>query len=80
MQTLNIRIPETLNNNLTSLANDLDRSKGYIVRKALEAYLQELMEDIEDYKEALEALEALKDDSPNISWEQVQGECGLLEN
>jgi RHH-type rel operon transcriptional repressor/antitoxin RelB len=77
MTTLNIRISEELSNVLVKSAKYLDRPKGYLVRKALEVYLQELQEDIEDYNDAVEAL---KDNSPNISWEQVQRDCGLLEN
>ena len=77
MTVLNIRISDELSNVLTKSAKYLDRPKGYLVRKALEVYLQELQEDIEDYNDAVEAS---KDNSPNISWEQVQRDCGLLEN
>lgn len=77
MVALNVRIPDELSNILAKSAEYLDRPKGYLVRKALEAYLQELQEDIEDYNDAVEAS---KDNSPNISWEQVQRNCGLLED
>ena len=77
MAALNIRISDELSNVLAKSAKYLDRPKGYVVRKALEAYLQELQEDIEDYNDAIEAS---KDNSPNISWEQVQRNCGLLED
>jgi len=77
MAALNIRISDELSNVLAKSAKYLDRPKGYVVRKALESYLQELQEDIEDYNDAIEAS---KDNSPNISWEQVQRDCGLLED
>lgn len=76
MVALNVRIPDELSNVLAKSAKYLDRPKGYLVRKALEAYLQELQEDIEDYNDAVEAL---KDDSPTISLEEVIRKSGLAE-
>ncbi len=77
MVALNVRIPDELNNILVSSAKKLERPKGYIVRKALEGYLQELQEDMEDYSEALKRL---NQHNKTIPWEQVQRECGLLED
>jgi len=77
MAKLNIEISDKLNEMLVFVTKELDHSKAYIIHQALENYLEELKEDIEDYHAALEAE---KDDSPNISWEEVQRECGLLEN
>ena len=74
MAALNVRIPDELSNVLTKSAEYLDRSKGYLVRKALEAYLQELQEDIEDYNDAVEAS---KDDGPTFTLEEVMQEFGL---
>ncbi len=74
MAALNVRIPDELSNVLTKSAKYLDRPKGYLVRKALEAYLQELQEDIEDYNDAVEAL---KDDGPTFTLEEVMQEFGL---
>ncbi|MCC8461766.1 MAG: hypothetical protein LN546_00925 [Rickettsia endosymbiont of Ecitomorpha arachnoides] len=48
MARLNLSIPDELNNSLAWSAKNLDRSKGYIVRKAIEYYLQEMQEDMED--------------------------------
>jgi len=42
MAMLCLRIPDKLNNTLAQEAKYLDRSKGYIVRKAVEGYLKEL--------------------------------------
>ena len=38
---LNVLIPEEINQLLTSLCQEKDRSKGYIVRKAINLYLEE---------------------------------------
>ena len=49
---------DELNDSLACSAKNLDRSKGYIVRKAIKYYLQEMQEDMEDaikllYKELM---------------------------
>ena len=77
METLNVRISDDLNDTLVKSAAYLDRTKGYLVRKALEEYLLELQEDIEDYNDAERIL---AQNNPTYSWEQVQRECGLLED
>jgi predicted DNA-binding protein len=74
MAALNVRIPDDLNDTLVKSAAYLDRTKGYLVRKALEEYLLELQEDIEDYNDALEAM---KDKSPAIPLEEVMRELGF---
>lgn len=58
MARLNLSIPDELNNSLAWSAKNLDRSKGYIVRKAIEYYLQEMQEDMEDTKIALQRINA----------------------
>ncbi len=74
MVALNIRISDELSNILTKSAKYLDRPKGYVVRKALEAYLQELQEDIEDYDDAVEILAKSE---PTISLEEIEKKYGL---
>lgn len=74
MAVLSVRIPDKLNNILAKSAEYLDRKKGYLVRKALETYLQELQEDIEDYNDAVEEL---KNDSPTFTLEEIMQEFGL---
>ena len=77
MTVITTRIPDTLDKALTEVAASMERSKSFIVLKAIQNYVLELQEDIEDYNDAVEAS---KDNSPNISWEQVQRDCGLLED
>lgn len=53
MQTVSFQIQEQLHSKLEYLAKLQDRSKGYIVRKAVESYLQD-QEDIQAAEKALE--------------------------
>jgi RHH-type rel operon transcriptional repressor/antitoxin RelB len=48
MANISIRIPDRLNDALSTLANQEERNKSFLVRKALEAYL----EDFYDYNVA----------------------------
>jgi RHH-type rel operon transcriptional repressor/antitoxin RelB len=49
---LSIRLPQKLEEKLEMIALKEERPKSYIIRKALERYL----EDLEDYSEALDIL------------------------
>lgn len=53
MHTVSFQIQEQLNSKLEHIAKLQERSKGYIVRKAVESYLQDL-EDIQSAEKALE--------------------------
>lgn len=77
MNIITARIPKDLNVSLTAIAKKTDRSKSYIVVKAIKKYILELQEDIEDYNDAIEIL---AENNPRVSWEKVQRDCGLLEN
>lgn len=74
MATLNVRIPDDLNDILVKSAKHLDRAKGYLVRKALEEYLLELQEDIEDYNDAIEILAK---NEPTVPLEEVMKNLGF---
>lgn len=54
---LSVRLPDDLAKNLEDLSKTIDRSKGYIIKKAIEVYLEEYS----DYLIALERLNT-KDD------------------
>jgi RHH-type rel operon transcriptional repressor/antitoxin RelB len=47
MSALSVRIPDELTANLEKVCEATDRSKGYIVRKALEKYLDELQDHLD---------------------------------
>lgn len=46
MSALSVRIPDELTTNLERACEATDRSKGYIVRKALEKYLEDLQDHL----------------------------------
>ncbi|WP_316354477.1 ribbon-helix-helix protein, CopG family [Candidatus Trichorickettsia mobilis] len=49
MTIISTQIPEKLYSSLSQVAKQLDRSKSYLIREALETYLQVMQEDIEAY-------------------------------
>jgi predicted DNA-binding protein len=46
MSALSVRIPDELSLNLEKTCESIERSKAYIVRKALEKYLDELQDHL----------------------------------
>ena len=46
MNALSVRIPDDLTSNLEKVCRVTERSKGYIVRKALEQYLEDLQDHL----------------------------------
>ncbi|WPY00861.1 Putative ribbon-helix-helix domain containing protein [Candidatus Trichorickettsia mobilis] len=48
MTVISTQIPERLYSSLSQVAKQLDRSKSYLIREALEIYLQELLKGVED--------------------------------
>jgi predicted DNA-binding protein len=72
MDTLSFQAPEEISRQLAAFAKELDRSKGYLIRQALESYL----EDLEDYIEA-KRYKASYDPRENISFEEVKRKLDL---
>jgi len=77
MSVITARISDDLNKALTSVAKKSERSKSFIIAKAIQNYVLELQEDIEDYNDAIAILAK---DNTRVSWEEVQRDCGLLED
>ncbi len=71
-KTLTISLPANFYRGLEKAASDQDRSKNYLVRKAIENYL----EDLFFMKKAEEILAA---NEPTVSLEEVMEKYGLLE-
>jgi len=69
--TVSVRLPDQILNELESLTKTIDRSRTYIIRKAIETYLLEYA----DYQIALERLND-KDDEI-ISSEDMRERLGL---
>ncbi len=63
---LSLRIPKTLNDKLEAITKKTDRAKSYLVRKALEEYL----EDLEDYLIAFERY--IREDKEYLTTEEVK--------
>ncbi|MCK9442630.1 MAG: ribbon-helix-helix domain-containing protein [Methanothrix sp.] len=57
--SVSIRLPDDMADSLKSLSETIDRSKAYIIKKALQAYL-------EDYSDYLIAQERLNDKNDNV--------------
>lgn len=70
LQTITAKIPSDMNSRLHALARKTDRNRSYIIRRALEEFL----DDQEDYYEALAVL-ARKEKTYTL--EQVEKELGL---
>lgn len=51
-KAISLRLPENIHDQLEEIAEDTDRSKSYLIRKAIERYLEEYA----DYRIALEGL------------------------
>jgi RHH-type rel operon transcriptional repressor/antitoxin RelB len=63
---LSLRIPKVLNEKLEEIAKKTDRTRSYLVRKALEEYL----EDLEDYLIAFERY--TREDKEYLTTEEVK--------
>jgi len=77
MSVITARISDDLNKALTSVAKKSERSKSFIISKAIQNYVLELQENIEDYNDAIAILAK---DNTRTSWEEVQRDSGLLED
>ena len=56
MAIINARISEDLDKSLSMLAQVLERSKSYIINKAIKQYIVEQLEDMEDAEIALQRI------------------------
>ena len=70
MTTITMRISDDLNHKLEKITQTTERSKSYILRKALVTYLQ----DIEDYREAIDIL---SQNNQRYSLTDVERKLGL---
>ena len=69
--SVSIRLPDDMADSLKSLSEIIDRSKAYIIKKALQAYL-------EDYSDYLIAQERLNDKNDRVvSSEEMRELIGL---
>jgi RHH-type rel operon transcriptional repressor/antitoxin RelB len=72
MTTVSVRLPDPLAKKLAGVAKEAERSKSFIVQKAIEAYL-------EDHADLQIALDRLRDTSdPVLSGTQLRKDLGYL--
>ena len=68
---VSVRLPKEIVHEIEKLASITDRSKTYIIRKAIETYINE-------YSDYLVAVERLNDkDDGIISGDELRGELGI---
>ena len=70
MFTVTTKIPDNINKELTDLANETKRSKGYIVQRAIESY-------IEEKADILIALSRIERGETTISLDEIEEKYGL---
>ena len=70
-KTLSVRIPDELARELDAVSKTTERSRSFLIKKALEAYLNEQV----DLQIAFDRLHDAAD--PVITIEQMRGELGL---
>jgi len=70
MATITTRIPDELNRTLSVLAKETDRKKGYLIRRAIETY-------IEEKSDLLLALSRIEKGEETISLESIEKKYDL---
>jgi RHH-type rel operon transcriptional repressor/antitoxin RelB len=82
IETVNIsaHISKELSDKLEKVSKFEERAKSYYIKKALEQFLEQRLEDIEDYYDAKKAVEEFKaSGEKRIPWEEVVKEIRDLE-
>jgi len=80
MSAVNIsaQIPTSLAKKLEKVAAFEERSKSYYIKKSLEKYLEEKLEDIQDYIDAKKAQKEFNASGrQTVSWEEIKKENNL---
>jgi predicted DNA-binding protein len=80
MSAITVRIPDSLEHDLNVVAKYQDRPKSRIIKQAMQNYILDVMEDIEDIRDAEEAIARIEAGGKTYSWEEVQRDCGLLDD
>lgn len=70
--TISAQIPTKLDKELNKLCQAEERSKSFYIKKALEQYLEEKLQDMADYQEAKKLYEEFKKSGEKaIPYEEV---------
>lgn len=70
MTTISFRLPDATNSKLEHLADELDRNKSYLIRQAVEEFLEER-------EEYLIAIARLAKNEKEFTLEEVEKKLGL---
>lgn len=76
MHIITFKAPENLLAKLAHVAEETERSRGYLIRKAIERYLAELEEDAEDMRIAMQRL-AKDNPKKRVRLEALERKYGL---
>ena len=77
-KTISISLPDNLSAMLDKLSKNEERTKSYYIKKALENYFTQKLEDEEDYKDVVNSLAEFKaSGEKGKSWEELQKELDL---
>jgi predicted DNA-binding protein len=77
-KTISVSLPDKLSAMLVNFSKTEERAKSYYIKKALENYFLQRLEDEEDYKDVVNSLAEFKaSDEQGKSWEELQKELGL---
>jgi predicted DNA-binding protein len=78
MSVISVSIPENLFKMLDKMAKKEERAKSYYIKKALENYFLQKLEDEEDYRDVIESLAQFKSSKEKgKNWKDLQKELGL---
>jgi predicted DNA-binding protein len=77
-KTISVSLPDKLSAMLDNFSKTEERAKSYYIKKALENYFLQRLEDEEDYKDVVNSLAEFKTSGEQgKSWEELQKELGL---
>lgn len=76
--TISVSLPDQLSEMLENFSKKEERTKSFYIKKALEDYFAQRLEDEEDYRDAVESLAEFKASGEiGKTWEELQKELGL---
>lgn len=77
-KTISISLSDKLSEMLENISKREERTKSYYIKKALENYFIQRLEDEEDYKDVVNSLAEFKaSGEQGKSWDELQKELGL---
>jgi predicted DNA-binding protein len=77
-KVISISLPDKLSEMLDNFSKTEERTKSYYIKKALENYFLQKLEDEEDYRDVVNSLAEFKaSGEEGKSWEELQKELNL---